>query len=197
MRTHSGAVIGALAAAVVATPALADGFMIIDGISVPAADTTDPGWMKVLGYAIDTTGPSSSGSGAGKSPTVQVTRYQDGVSPALFSATSTGTVFQQATLDVPASDGSQIVYKFVHVRITNDQVSSGPNGSPQETLTLAFSAMSELDKSSTFQANGAIVRIPVLTATLVRSNGLAPPPTGTPASQRPPLTATVHNPWAN
>jgi type VI protein secretion system component Hcp len=200
MGKWSGVFIGALAAAILGTPALADGYLTIDGIAVPPADTNDPGWMKVRSYALDTTAPNpnnASGASAGRVSlsTAQITRNQDGVSPALFSATGSGRTFQQATLDVPAADGSQIVYKFMGVKITNDQVSSG-GGAPQETLTLTYAAMQELDQSGTVLSNGATLRIPALTTNLNRSSAQTPS-TGTPASGRPPLTATVHNPWAH
>jgi hypothetical protein len=104
MRFGLGAAIGALAALGLAGPALADGFLIIAGVTVPvAADPGNPGWMDVTSYQLNGNGVSFAVFGAQMSwvtGSVTISRNSDQATPLIVQAAGKKLPF--AILDVPA-----------------------------------------------------------------------------------------------
>jgi len=196
MRIATGAFVGALAAVVLAAPAaaLADGYMTIHGITVPAAASNEPGWMEVVSYQLNVSSPggSSGGGGAASHGKFVIVRNTDQVSPALMNAAAVGRKFQKGTLDVAAADGTELAYTLHDFVIIDYQATSGANGVPQESLTLQYTSMGMTDTSSSVESNGAVLKIPRL-KTAVFKGGQFLPKTGKPAAT--PVATPPKTPW--
>lgn len=128
---------------------------------------------------------SSSGGGSGKVTfsDLTITKPVDTSSPKLLQATSSGTHFSEAKLDVTRliADKQQtyLEFKFQEVLVSGYQISGTADTIPTETLTLNFSKIEEIftqfdDKGSVVQqVNGtAVATTPIPASLLLLSSGL-------------------------
>jgi hypothetical protein len=161
---------GALAIAVfglaLTTPALADGYLAMEGITPPpsqasggwaggGAGANNPSWLPVSKYKIAfATGPANAMN------VITVTRQVDASSNAIREAN--GKSLKKAVLDVPDTNNLQIVYELENAVISGYAVSSGSNGAPMETFTLSSRQLDQINKTSQPTINGSVLAIPEL-----------------------------------
>lgn len=115
-----------------ATPSGFVAYMYVEGIEGESTDKDHEGWIEILSYSYEVTGPAPVDSLHSGPPTMgefSITKEVDSASPMLFLYACQGTVVPAVTLELCHSDGDRqtiIRYKLQDIIVTKVYDSASP-----------------------------------------------------------------------